>query len=78
MVTLFKHCFYIQKSFFKAVKLTTNVDPNRFCYSGYVIVFNSHSHFLISNFDFSKTVTIFGVDSNSSAYANISKKIFSS
>ena len=74
MVTLFAHCFTCQRRLFKAVKLTTNTNPNRVSCSGYAIVFNSYSQFLVSNFDFSKTVTIFDVDSNSSVYANIRKK----
>ena len=58
------------------VKITTNADPNKYSFSGYGIGFDSHSHFLIPNFDLGKNVIIFGVDMSSSVRANNENKDF--
>ena len=50
--------FILKECLFGAVKLTKNVDPDKYCYSGYGIGFDSQSLFLISNFDFGKDVGV--------------------
>ena len=52
------------------VKITKNVDPNKYSYSEYGIGFDSDSFFSIPNFDWGKNAIIFGVDIRSSVHAN--------
>ena len=60
---------------FGAVKLTKNANPNKYSYSGYGIGFDSRSLFSIANFDWDKSVIIFGVDVSSSVHDNKKMKI---
>ena len=55
---------------FGAVKITKNVDPDKYSYSGYGIWFDSRSLFLISNFDCGKNATIFWVDVSLSVHTD--------
>ena len=59
---------------FGAVKLTKNVDPNKYSYCRYGIEFDYHSIFLIPKFDWSKHAIIFGVCMSSSVHANNKNK----
>ena len=60
---------------FGGVKLTKNVDPDKYSYSGYEIGFDSCSHFSLLNFDFAKYVITFGVDNISSVHGDNRKNI---
>ena len=53
---------------FGAVKVTKNVDPDKYKYSGYCIEFDSCSQFLWSDGSNRKNVIIFGVDNRSSVH----------
>ena len=66
--------FTLKDCLFGAVKLTKNANPNKYSYSGYGIVFDSHSSFSIPNCDWGKNVIIFGVDMSSSVHANNKNK----
>ena len=66
--------FRLNYCLFGAVKLTKNVDFDKYSYLGYSIRFNSRSLFLIQSFDFGKTVIIFGVDNNYSTNTDNRKK----
>ena len=66
--------FTLRDYLFRAVKLTKNANPNKYSYSGYGIVFDSHSSFSIPNCDWGKNVIIFGVDMSSSVHANNKNK----
>ena len=59
---------------FGNIKISKNVDPNKYSYSGHGIGFDSRSHFSIPNFDWGKNVIIFGVDMSSSVYSNNKNK----
>ena len=59
---------------FGAVKLTKNGNPNKYSFSGYRNEFDSHSIFLIPNFDWGKNVVIFGADMGSSVHTNNKNK----
>ena len=52
------------------VKITKMADPDKYSYSGYRIVFDSHSLCSIPNFDWGKNVLIFGVDTSSSVHTD--------
>ena len=60
---------------FSAVKLTKNVDIDRYQYSGYGIGFNRKSSFSFPFVGFSRNVIIFGADM-SSVHIDIDNKIF--
>ena len=66
--------FSLKDCLFGAVKLTNNGNPNKYCYSGYGIGFDSHSLFSILNLDWGKNDIIFGVDMSSSVPANNENK----
>ena len=55
---------------FGAVKITKNVDRDKYSYSGYGLWFDSRSLFLISNFDCGKNAMIFGVYVSLSVHTN--------
>ena len=59
---------------FGNVKITKNVDPDKYSYSGYGTRFDSHSHSSIPNFDWSKNVISFGVDMSSSMHTDNKNK----
>ena len=59
---------------FGAVKLNKIVDPDKYCYSGYGIAFDSHSLYSVPNFNWCKNVVIFGVDNSSSVQIDIRRK----
>ena len=51
---------------FGAVKLTKNLDPDKYSYSGYGIVFDACRKFSLSyDTGFGKNAITFGVDNNS-------------
>ena len=56
------------------VKINKNGDPNKYSYLGYEIGFDSRSLFSISNFDWGKNATVFGVDMSSPMHANNKNK----
>ena len=66
--------FTLKFCLFGAVKLTRNADPNKCSYSRYRIVFNSQSHFLVSNLDFGKNDIIFGAGNSSLTHIDNRKK----
>ena len=66
--------FTLNNCLFGNVKITENVEPNKYSYSGYGIGFDSRSLFSIPNFDWGKNAIIFGVDMSSSVHANNKKK----
>ena len=53
--------FTLNNYLFGSVKLTKNVDPDKYKYSGYGTGFDSRSLFSLPNFDWGKNVIIFGV-----------------
>ena len=55
-------------------KLTNNADPDKYSFSGYGIGFYSNSLFLIPNFNRSKNLNIFVIESSLSTHTNNSKK----
>ena len=54
--------------------MTKIADPDRYSNSGYGIGFSSQLPFLTSNFDFGKTVIIYGADNSSSTHLDNKKK----
>ena len=53
--------FMLKNSLFGAIKLTTNVDPDKYEYSSYDIVFDARGRFSLSyGSGFGKSVIIFG------------------
>ena len=59
---------------FEAVKVTKNVDPDKYKYSGYCIEFDSCSQFSWSDGSDGKNVIIFGVDNRSSVHIGVENK----
>ena len=66
--------FTLKDCLFGVVKLTENANPNKCSYSGYEIGFDSHTPFLIPNFDWGKNVVNCGVDMSSFVHANKKNK----
>ena len=62
--------FTLKDCLFGAVKLTKNVAPDKFSYSGYGSGFYSRSFFLFPSFVWGKNVVIFGVDNSSSVHTD--------
>ena len=58
---------------FEAVKLTKNADTVIYSYSGYGIVFDHFSLFLLQN-DLGKNIAVFGVDNSSFAHIDNKQK----
>ena len=68
--------FALEKSLFGAVKLTENVDRNKYSYSGYNIAFDARSAFSLSSSDrLGRNVMICGVDNSSSILVDNRKKV---
>ena len=65
--------FTLRNSLFRAVKLTENVGPDKYSYSGYGITCDSHSLFSLLNFNLGKNVIIFGVDNSRSVHIDNKK-----
>ena len=63
-----EHCL------FGAVKLTKNIDIDKFKYSGYGIGFDRHGSFAFPDTGSGKNVIMFGVDMSSSAHIDQKKK----
>ena len=61
---------------FGALKLTKIADPDKYSNSGYGIGFSSQLPFLTSNFDFGKTVIIYGAENSSSTHLDNKKNTF--
>ena len=57
--------FTLGGCFFGGVKLTKNVDPDKYSYSGYGIGFDTYGYHSLPDGSISKNVIIFGVDMNS-------------
>ena len=57
-----------------SVKLTKNVDPDEYKYSGYGIWFDSRSEFSLSDGSVGKNVIIFGADMSSSVHIDNKSK----
>ena len=53
---------FLKNCLFRCVKLAKNADPDKYEYSGYGTVFDSHFEFSLPNASVSKNVIIFGVD----------------
>ena len=69
-------CFTLNNSLFGSVKLTKNVDLDKYKYSGYVIAFHSRSEFALKDRSLRKNVILFGIDMSSSVHIdNINKDI---
>ena len=66
--------FTLKDCSFGAVQLSTNPDWNKYFYSGYDIEFNFCSPFPVTNFDWSKNVVIFRIDSSLSIHIDNKKK----
>ena len=63
--------FTLLNSLFDAVKLTKNLDSDKYSYSGYGIGFYARETFSLSDCrGFVKNVTIFRVDNSSSGHAD--------
>ena len=62
--------FTLKDCLFGNVKITKNADPDKYSYSEYGIVFDSHSLFLIPKFDCGKNIITFGVDMSSSVHTD--------
>ena len=60
----------LENSLLGAVKLTKNVDVNKYKYSGYGIGFDSRGSFSYSSGGYGRNVIIFGADLSSSTHAN--------
>ena len=60
----------LENCLFGAVKLTKNVDIEKYKYTGYGIGFDSGGSFLFPDSSFGQNVTIFGADMSSSVYVN--------
>ena len=56
------------------MKLTKNVDPDKYGYSGYGTGFDACLQFLWSCSEWGKHAVIFGVDNSSSAHVDNKKK----
>ena len=65
MATRFRHWFTLGGGLFGGIKLTKNVDPDKYSYSGYGIGFDTHGYHSLPDGSISKNVIIFGVDMNS-------------
>ena len=59
---------------FGTVRLTKNVDIDKYQYSGYKIGFDKRSSFSFPNGGFSQNVILFGVDMSSSFHVDNKKK----
>ena len=68
--------FTYRNSLFGAVKLTKNVDPDKYSYSGYSISFDVPGTFSFSNGGTDKNIIIFGADMSSSRYYDNKKNFF--
>ena len=69
--------FTLGNSLFAAVKLTKNVNPDKYYYPGYGIGLGAYSLFSMSdNSGFGKIVLIFGTHMNSLCILTIRRKIF--
>lgn len=63
------HDFALGNCLFGAAKLTKNVDPNKYSYSGYGNGFDVHRNVSLSNGDkFGKNTIILGVDNSCSSH----------
>ena len=69
MVTRLKCWIYSKRLLFESVRITRNADPNKYSYSEYSIVFDSHSFVLFPN-GWGRNVIISGADMRSSVHAN--------
>ena len=68
--------FKLTNCLFGSVKLTKNVDLDKYKYSGYVIAFHSRSEFAFKDRSLRKNVILFGIDMSSSVHIdNINKDI---
>ena len=54
--------FTLKDCLFGSVKLTKNVDPDKYKYSDYGIGFDSHSEFVLSHGNMGKNAIIFGAN----------------
>ena len=52
------------------MKLTKNVDPDKYGYSGYSIVFDACSQFSLARDEWGKNIVIFGVDNSLSVHTD--------
>ena len=59
-------CFTLSNCLFGFVKLTKNLDPDKYKYSGYDIGYGSRSEFSLTESRLSENIIIFGVDISSS------------
>ena len=66
----------LKNCLFGALKLTKIPDPDKYSNFGYGIGFSSQLPFLTSNFDFGKTVIIYGADNSLSTHLDNKKKTF--
>ena len=66
--------FTLKDCLYGTVNLTRDADPDKCSYLGYSIRFDSRSLCLFPNFDWNKTVVIFGVNNSSSAHIGNKKK----
>ena len=62
--------FTLENNLFGAVKITKNIDTNKYNYSGYGISFDAKSSFSFGNSLNAKNVIIFGCDMSFSSHAN--------
>ena len=60
----------LQNCLFGVVKLTKNIDVDKYKYSEYGIGFDSRASFALPNGGDGKNVTIFGADLSSTTHAN--------
>ena len=66
----------LENCLFGAVKLTKNVDIDKYKYSGYGIGFDSRGSFSHPSGGYGKNVIIFGADMNSSAHPITKQEAF--
>lgn len=65
----------LKDSLFEAVNLNTNNEQDKYCYSRYIIQFDSCLLFPLPNFDCGKNIITFGIDNISSVHIDNIKKI---
>ena len=63
-------CFTLNDYLFKGVNLATNVDPDKYLYTGCGIGFDSRSELSLTDGSIGKNVIIFWVDMSSSVYVD--------
>ena len=70
----FDNCFILRNSSFDCVKLTKNVDRDKYSYSGYSVSFDERETFSLPHGSFNKNVAVFDVNMGSSVHTGNNEK----